>query len=168
MFDGVKVEVKKKGKAVTISKKVIRDPDMQLIVEYFSYSHRMNPDPKLLQECVIFNIIYFFCYRGQENLHKMIKEHFKVFTDESGIKYVAQNINEMDKNHREDGQSNTNEGRMYATGEYKICSPLSKFWIATPTPHLQNKHLRMDVLSQHLNSTLQQTATDCGKKQRKK
>ena len=51
----------------------------------------------------------------------------------------------MDKNHREDDQSNTNEGRMYATGEYKICSPLSKFWITTPTPHLQNKHLRMST-----------------------
>ncbi len=61
MFDGVKVEAKNQGKAITVLKKVIRNPDMQLITEYFRYSHRMNPDPKLLQECVIFNIIYFFC-----------------------------------------------------------------------------------------------------------
>ncbi len=47
----------------------------------------------------------------------MTKEHIKIFTDESGMKYVGQHIDKMDKNHRDDDQMNTNEGHMYETGE---------------------------------------------------
>ncbi len=119
MFDGIKVKAKKQGKAVTNSKKVIRNRDMELISEYFSYNHHLKPDAKLLQERIIFNILYFFCHRGRENLHKLMKEHFKVFTDEDGKKFIAQNLDEMDKNHCADDPNLTNEGHMYATGKQK-------------------------------------------------
>ena len=114
MFDGVKVEVKKQGKGVTVSKKPISSQDMKTISSYFTYSHQMKPDPKMLQEFVSFNTLYYFCRRGHENLYTMTKGHFKIQTDsETNQKYVIQSIDKLDKNHRADDQNATNEGRMY-------------------------------------------------------
>ena len=71
LFDAVKVDTKKKGKGVTVSKKAIRNDDMRVVAEYFSYNQRLKPDPRCLQENLIFNIIYYFCHWGRENLYSM-------------------------------------------------------------------------------------------------
>ncbi len=62
MFCAVSVETKKQGKAVTISKHVIEENDMKLIAEHFRNDHANNPDTRLLQKNVVFNILYFFVH----------------------------------------------------------------------------------------------------------
>ncbi len=122
IFDRVKVDEKKKGKGTTVSKKAIRTNDMEVISEYFSYSHHLKPDPKRLQEFAIFNTIYYFCCRGRENLHSMQKTHFRIDWDyQKDCKFVVQNVDELDKNHRENYPDATNKGRMYEIkGKYPL------------------------------------------------
>lgn len=64
--------------------------------------------------------LVFFCHHGHENLHQLTKDHFKILTDDDGRRYLAQTIDEMDKDHRADDPNNTNEGQMYATGTQRI------------------------------------------------
>ena len=53
------------------------------------------------------------CRRGQENLHCMTKDWFDVLTTTEGSTYVMQIKDELDKNHCENDQDLTNQGRMY-------------------------------------------------------
>ena len=71
MFKSVQVESKRQGKAVTKKTKKIDEHDMKLIAEYFNHDHVRNPNPRLLHQCVLFNIVYFLCRWGQENLYDM-------------------------------------------------------------------------------------------------
>ncbi len=116
MFKAVTVKTKKQGKAVTISKRVISSEDMQKLAEYFQNDYEENPDPKLLQENVIFNILYFFVCCGHENLPNMKQYWFAIKTDpQSRMRYVEQVQDELDKNHSPQDTKMTNEGRMYET-----------------------------------------------------
>ena len=63
---------------------------MTRIGTYLNSDFVMNSSPALLQEVVMFNIIYFFCHRGKENLYDMTKETFKVYTDYDGAHYLKQ------------------------------------------------------------------------------
>ena len=73
-----------------------------------------HPDPKLLQQNMMFNIIYYTCRRGMENLEHMSPKHFEVFVEYHGTCYVQQSIDELDKNHRETDTDMAKEGKMYA------------------------------------------------------
>ena len=55
------------------------------------------PEPKRLQQQVIFYIIYFFCRRGRENLYDMQQDTFTVITNPDGNQMVIQNIDEVEK-----------------------------------------------------------------------
>ncbi len=114
MFKAMSVETKHQGKAVTVSKKVIEECDLQKIAEHFHHDHTEEPDPKLLQQNILFNVIYFFVCRGRENLHSMTKDWFRVVTDpNTQQKYIEQCHDELDKNHGPQYTGITNEGRMY-------------------------------------------------------
>ncbi len=114
MFCTVIVQTKKEGKAVTICKPVIEDCDMKIIAEYFNKNHEDDPDPQLLQQNVIFNILYFFMRRGHENLPQMQWDWFKISNDpESGLSFVKQIHDELDKNYGPNDTKLTNQGRMY-------------------------------------------------------
>ena len=45
--------------------------DLKLISDYFKRKMYGNPDVKVLQQICVFNVIYYLCHRGRENLHKM-------------------------------------------------------------------------------------------------
>ena len=106
MFRAVIVETKCQGKAVTISKRVIKKADMEIIANHFNHNHQAEPDPKLLQRNVIFNILYFFVRRGRENLHMMKKNWFKISLDpENDTRFLEQVQDKLDKNH---GPKDTN------------------------------------------------------------
>ena len=121
MFKAVCVESKKSGKGIKKSYPPITDIDLERIAEYFCYDHMAKPDPKRLQQNLIFYIIYFFCRRGRENLYTMKRNNFKIVVQPDRLEYVAQDSDEIDKNHNYDDAYKTNEGRMYATGcEYKL------------------------------------------------
>ena len=120
MFQAVLVESKKVGKGVKKSYPPITDIDLERIAEYFSHDHMNHPDPKRLQQQMIFYIIYFFCRRGRKNLYDMQKDTFSVITEPDGTQIVIQNIDEVDKNHGPEDTTQTNEGRMYPTqGNFK-------------------------------------------------
>ena len=113
IFDSVQVKAKKMGKGRIKSTPHIDDCDLKKISAYFNIDHIMRPSPKILQQCVQFYIMYFFCRRGQENLYTMTKDHFKVVVQYDGSKYVEQNLDEKDKNHGVQDLMLANQGRMY-------------------------------------------------------
>ena len=119
MLKAVQVESKKNGKGVRKSYPPISSIDLEKIAEYFSHDHVSKPEPRRLQQNMVFYIIYFFCRRGQENLYTMTKETFSYIVDHDGTEYFKQQIDEMDKNHGPSDYNMTNEGRMYATGGKK-------------------------------------------------
>lgn len=81
-------------------------------------------NPSGLLRKVFFEIIFFICRRGRENLRALTTDHFAVVEDKTG-KFVCQEIDELIKNKGEnDSSSKTDGGRMYATGNVN-CSVTS-------------------------------------------
>ena len=113
MFKAVQVEGKKEGRGVRKSTPPITETDMTKLAAYFNNDHVVRPNPRLLQKNVIFNIIYYLCHCGQENLHQMTKDWFEIIGEPNGDKYITQVRDEFDKNHREDDTTLTNQGRVY-------------------------------------------------------
>ena len=111
-FKAVQVNTKKIGKAVTKKTEKISDEDMIKLSNYFNVDHMNNPNPAVLQKCVIFNILYFLCRRGHENLYEMT-DSFHELIVASGDRFVVQAMDELDKNHRENTTEIPNQGRMY-------------------------------------------------------
>ena len=123
VFDGCKAKAKKEGKGVRKRTEKITDDDMNKIGQYFSqnYQYEKELDPRKLQQCVMFYIMFFFCRRGQENLHDMMINTYNITKDDKGRKYLYQEIDEIDKNHTADDSNPTNQGRMYENkGNNKI------------------------------------------------
>ena len=112
-FQGSQVRAKREGRGVRRSTPVISEQDMASLAMYFTVDHLKQPNPSVLQRNVMFNIIYYLCRRGQENLYEMTKDWFQVVTKPTGERFVAQVKDEMDKNHTENDYNMTNEGRMY-------------------------------------------------------
>ena len=119
MFKAICIESKKSGKGVKKSYPPISPIDLERIAEYFCYDHITNPDPRRLQQNLVFYIIYFFCQCGRENLYAMKKNTFKLVVEPDGTEYICQEIDEIDKNHTADDTTISNEGKMYVTnGQY--------------------------------------------------
>ena len=74
MFKAVQVDAKKKGLGSRKKYPPISEIDLERIAEYFCHDHITAPDPKCLQQNMIFYIIYFFCHRGHENLYEMTQD----------------------------------------------------------------------------------------------
>ena len=129
MLKAVQVDAKKKGLGVKKSYPPITEIDLERIAEYFCHDHVTVPDPKCLQQNIIFYIIYFFCRRGRENLYDMKKNTFQVVVDPDGTEYVIQAIDEMDKNHGIEDTDNSNKGRMYATNGEKNLNKLTNTYV---------------------------------------
>ena len=72
-----------------------------------------RPNPKKVQQCVLFYALYIFCQRGRENLYDMQVDWFETHVDPDGTKYIVQVKDEMEKNHRSDDTTEINQARMY-------------------------------------------------------
>ena len=119
MLKAVQVDAKKKGLGVKRSYLPITPVDLERIAEYFCHDHVTKPDPKCLQQNIIFYIIYYFCHHGCENLYAMTKDTFRIVVQPDGTEYIEQAIDEMDKNHSIADADKSNEGKMFATnGKY--------------------------------------------------
>ena len=128
MFDSVQSKAKKIGKGVVKSTQVISEDDLQLVSQYFLQDHVTRPNPKVLQQCVLFYIMYFFCRRGQENLYEMTKKHFDLGVEPDGTRFIYQAIDEKDKNHNFKDTTPTNQVRMYEdTGNNVTNNKKSKY-----------------------------------------
>ena len=69
--------------------------------------------PNGLLNKVWFEVMYFLCRRGQENLRAMTKETFELAVDSAGKRYIFQKVGELHKNHRDLTTSSVSQGRMY-------------------------------------------------------
>ena len=112
VFKASIVDLKKKGYGVVKHKDIITDEDMTQL-----FSGRTpafdSSTPSGLQNRVWFSIMYYLGRRGQENLHDMTKNTYQVAKDPSGLEYVFQSQDELDKNHRADDNEGK-QGKMYA------------------------------------------------------
>ena len=115
MLQAVKVKSKKAGKGMKNSTVPITDIDLERIAEYFCHDHASNPNPRKLQQNMIFYIIYYFCRRGRENLYTMDKDTFKLVTENDGKQFYIQAHDEMDKNHGIKDTDKNNDSKMFAT-----------------------------------------------------
>ena len=116
MFKACKVRSKAAGKGVHNSTIPIDDLDMKQINNYFNNVDYMNnPNPRKLQQAVLLYVIYYICRSGMENLEYMTLDHYKVVVEPDGTRYVIQNIDELDKNHREHCTDMANDGKMYTS-----------------------------------------------------
>ena len=76
MFKAVTKENKKQGKDNIEHKAIICAEDMKAIDKYFQ--GYMKPNAEILQEVCLFNVLYYGCHRGRENLAAMTKDTFEV------------------------------------------------------------------------------------------
>ena len=58
-------------------KETLTDEDKEKLFAYFEKKIE-QPDPKVLQQMCIFNIVYYMGCRGHKNLHSMQKDTFEV------------------------------------------------------------------------------------------
>lgn len=113
MFKAVTTRARKEGRGSTKNYPPIEDDDMAKLAEYFDHDFMNQPDPKRVQKCAIFYIIYWFCRRGRENLYEMTTSTFEIGTEADGKQFVFQAIDEQDKNHGLDNPLPAKQGRMY-------------------------------------------------------
>jgi hypothetical protein len=74
-----------------------------------------------------FDLMFYLCRRGQENLRSMSKSTFDINTDCSGREFVYQKEDEFDKNHRDSSapDDTVGEGRIYTRPGDPLCPVLS-------------------------------------------
>ena len=77
--------------------------------------------PNGLLNKVWFEVMYFLCRRGKENLRAMTKETFELSTDSTGKRYIYQKQEELDKNHRDTTTAAVTQGRMYELQGMRWC-----------------------------------------------
>ena len=118
------VQLKKAGLAKIDHKPIISEEDMRKLYGGGAVFGLCSPKP--LQRKVFFEILYFFCRRGLENIRQLTKDSFIVKKDSDGVEYVMQQSDELRKNSRGSRDDPQQDGGvMYATGE-KNC-PVKSF-----------------------------------------
>ncbi|KAL5015909.1 hypothetical protein ScPMuIL_005498 [Solemya velum] len=135
VFKAVAVNLKKRGLGTVEHHPPIAECDLKKLYSGDTPVFDINT-PYGLQRKVWFDLTLYLCRRGRENLREMKKETFKVAVDDSGRKFVYQNIEEMDKNHRADNENAVTEGRMYKI-QGSPCCPVTSFekYIAKLNPN---------------------------------
>ena len=127
MFKAKVTDLKKCGQGSTDHKSVITPSDMEMLNSLDCVGMSVST-PAGFQRRVWFNIMYYFCRRGRENLRSMTKETFSVKKDAEGSEYLTQCIDEVDKNHGSEAKPDETigEGRVYARENDPNC-PVAAF-----------------------------------------
>ena len=101
VFKAVSTDLKKKGKRATEHKPVISQEDLLKLYDTNNENVVFNTScPAGLQRKVWFDIMFYLCRRGRENLRQMSKSTFAVACGANGVEYVYQVLDEADKNHQ--------------------------------------------------------------------
>lgn len=98
-FKSKVVNLKKQGKGSVDHKDRITEEDLLKLHSADNVAFNINT-PCGLQKKVWFDLMFFFCRRGRENLREMRKDTFAVAADSTGRRFVHQVVDEADKNHR--------------------------------------------------------------------
>ena len=117
VFKAKTVELKRQGKAKVEHKPPIAPEDLKKL--YRSQTFDMAT-PTGLQNKVWFEVMLFFCRRGQENLRELKRDSFRFGVDASGRRYAFQNRDELTKNRREDSEAEEG-GFMYEKQDDPMC-----------------------------------------------
>ena len=95
---------------------------------------------------LIFEVILYFCRRGQENLHPLKVSDFEIKIGADRYKYVQKITSELDKNHQGNSVISDIEGtggKMYETSGNAMC-PVASF-----AKYLSKRHNDIDRLFLH-------------------
>ena len=136
------VQLKRQGFAKVDHHEPIKKEDLAKIYLSFDQS---SPNPKALQHFVWFNIMYQLIRRGRENLRVHTKQSFPVRVDATGRKYVYQELDELEKNHRrnDDPFDSSGDGRMYENANNPKLFPVGAFQL-----YLSKLHPSLNLLWQ--------------------
>jgi len=107
--------MREQGKDKVHHKPTIQKGDMQKL---HSHPHVFNTDiPSGLLNKVLFEILIYFCRRGQENVREMKPSDFEVSTGDNGKRFIYKVTSELTKNHLglRNEQFEPERGRMYKT-----------------------------------------------------
>ena len=97
VFTAQLVHLKKIGLAKIDHKPPLSQHDLALL--YTSGVFAINT-PSSLQKKVFFEVLFYLCRRGRENLGLLTKDSFKINGGEDGMRYVTLEKDELTKNHR--------------------------------------------------------------------
>ncbi|XP_071122342.1 uncharacterized protein KIAA1958-like [Mytilus edulis] len=124
-FKAMCKKMRQEGKGKIQHKPSIQKGD---IVKLYNHPRVFNPNiPTGLLNKVFFEVMLYFCRRGQENLRDLKVSDFDILTDDSGKRYVSKVTSELTKNHQgaQTEEFEPEGGRMYET-KTAMC-PLASF-----------------------------------------
>ena len=101
------VYLKKRGLAKTEHKPPIADEDIKKLYESGVF---YTDSPATLQNKVFFQIMFFFCRRGRQNLRELKRDDFAIKTNPQGQRCVVKKSDELKKNHRCTRRSSRGKG----------------------------------------------------------
>lgn len=113
IFKAVSTKARKEGLGSTKSTPPIELPDLIKCNKYFTHDVMNEPHPRKIQQCILFNIIYYFCCHGRQNIYEFMQNIFQIDIDTEGKRFVYQAVDEKDKNHDIYVDKPANDGRMY-------------------------------------------------------
>ena len=116
VFKAQCVFLKKEGLGKTVRKPPIVKEDMKKLYQSNVFD---VATPKGLQKKVFFEVMLYFCRRGQENLRELKKHSFVVKKDSIGREYVEKTVDELTKNRRENDDAQEG-GIIFATGKKPV------------------------------------------------
>ena len=105
-------------------------------------------EPKSLQRKVFFDIMFYFCRRGRENLRHLTKYDFEIKINANNVEYAVKVNDELSKNHRENDE-NQETGVMMAT--------------STETCPIKSLKLYLNKLNPKLNAFFQRPSKNIRK-----
>ena len=133
VFTAQLVHLKKIGLAKIDHKPAISKNDLEAL--YSSGVFDINKPATLLNK-VFFEIMYYLCRRGRENLRKLTKESFKVNVGDDGKKFVTLEKDELTKNHGVDVEQHEG-GFMVETGGLNCPITSFKIYVSRLNPNLR-------------------------------
>ncbi|CAC5420085.1 KCTD1_15 [Mytilus coruscus] len=124
VFKAMCKKLRKEGKGQIKHKKSVAKGDIKKLYEH-PRAFNVNSPSGLLNK-VWFEVLLYFCRRGQGNLREMKPSDFQISEDDEGKEYVHKISSEVTKNHQgvEEEDFEREGGRMYATGT-PMCPVLS-------------------------------------------
>jgi hypothetical protein len=97
MFSAVSVDLKRKGLVKVDHTESIEPEDLKKL--YTSLTLSPDTSEGLLHKCW-FDVMFFLCRRGRDNLREMKKDTFKLAKDSNERMYLYQARDELDTIHR--------------------------------------------------------------------
>ena len=134
VFSAQCVLLKKRGLGKVDHKDPISPADMKALYQSQVFDCK---SPRSLQRKVFFDIMFFLCRRGQENLRELKISDFAVGRTEDGRECVQKVSDELTKNHREDNEAQ--DGGIIITTDFTDC-PVKSFkkYVAVLNPKLDD------------------------------